>query len=157
MNSRDGAIRTRYQAVRLYGQGYPTEEIVRITGCNRTSLLEWCGKYREQGPEGLKEHRGGPHRAKLGKDEMTEIADKLRQYTPHDLFGPETYTSSGQHWTVEDLVRAVEKWKGITWKSRSSYHGLLAHCGFTYQRTEKVYKSRRERDVMDFEDGIEKN
>lgn len=157
LETKDGATRTRYQAVRLYGQGYSVKEIVRITGCNRTSLLEWCGKYREQGLEGLKDHRGGPHRAKLGEDAVKEIADKLRQYRPRDLFGSETYTSSGQHWTVEDLVRAVEKWTGVTWKSRGSYRTLLAHCGFTYQRTEKVYKSRRERDVMDFEDLVEKN
>lgn len=36
----DGATRIRYQAVRLYGQGYPVPEICQITGCNRTSLLE---------------------------------------------------------------------------------------------------------------------
>jgi len=120
-------------------------------------LLEWCGKYRAKGLEGLKEHRGGAHRAKLNEAEVQDIADKLRQYTPHDLFGPETYTSSGQHWTVEDLVRAVERWQRVIWKSRSSYRDLLARCGFTYQRTEKVYKSRRESDVMDLEGMVEKS
>jgi hypothetical protein len=45
----------------------------------------------------------------------------------------------------------------VTWKSRSSYRDLFAQCRFSYQRTEKVYKSRRERDVMDFEEMVEKN
>ena len=38
----DAATRTRSQAVRLYGEGYPEKEIERITGCSRTSLMEWC-------------------------------------------------------------------------------------------------------------------
>jgi len=45
-NCKDAATRTRYQAVRLYGEGCNEEEIEQITGCNRTSLMEWCCAYR---------------------------------------------------------------------------------------------------------------
>jgi hypothetical protein len=38
----DAATGTRYQAVRLYGEGDPEKEIEQITGCNRTSLMEGC-------------------------------------------------------------------------------------------------------------------
>lgn len=157
VSTKDGATRIRYQAVRMYGLGYPVDEICQITSCNRTSLMEWCAKYREQGIEGLTDHRGGPHRAKLTGEQVAEVAEKLHQYTPYGLFGPQAYTASGQHWTVEDLARAIEGWYSVTWKSRSSYRELFAQCGFSYQRTEKVYKSRRERDVMDFEELVEKN
>jgi len=157
LNEKDGATRSRYQAVRLYGQGYAVEEIRQITGCSRTSLLEWSAKYRARGVEGLKDHRGGPHRAKLTNEQVEEVREHLHTYTPYQLFGPDAHTASGQHWTVPDLVRAVEQWYGLTWKSRSSYRELFAHCRFSYQRTEKVYKSRRERDVMDFEEMVEKN
>jgi len=44
--SQEAATRTRYQAVRLYGEGYPEKEIEQITGCSRTSLMEWCRAYR---------------------------------------------------------------------------------------------------------------
>ena len=50
---KDAATRTRYQAVRLYGEGYPEKEIEQITGCSRTSLMEWCRAFRanpSQGP-----------------------------------------------------------------------------------------------------------
>ena len=157
MKAKDGPTRTRFQAVRMYGQGYPVEEILQITGCNRTSLMEWCRKYRDQGLERLKDHRGGRHRAKLTLEQIDELSDKLRQYTPYDLFGPEAHTASGQHWTVEDLAHTIQQWYGVTWRGRNSYQALLAQCGFSYQRTEKVYKSRRERDVMDFEELVEKN
>ena len=154
--AKDGATRTRLQAVRLYVQGYPTVEITQITGCNRSSLMEWCSKYRQSGVAGLAEHRGGPVRAKLKPQQVAELREKLRQYRPYDLFGPAAYTASGQHWTVEDLVQAVQRWYGIGWKSRASYHSLLAQCGFSYQRSEKVYKSRREKDVLEFEAMVEK-
>jgi len=157
VNAKDGATRIRYQAVRLYGQGYAVEEICRITGCARVSLMEWCRKFREQGGNGLVDHRGGRRRAKLGWEQVLELREKLHSHSPYAVFGPEAHTASGQHWTVEDLARAAQRWYGVTWKDRASYHSLFAHCGFSYQRTEKVYKSRRERDVLDFEEQVEKN
>lgn len=155
--TKDAATRTRYQAVLLYAQNYPVDEIGQITGCQRSSLMEWCQKYRQQGVAGLQEHRGGPRRAKLSADQLVELGEKLRLYCPRDVFGGDSCTASGHHWTVEDLVAALRRWYGVSWDSRSSYHRLLAHCGFTYQRTEKVYKSRREREVLDFEAVVEKN
>ncbi len=44
--SNDVLARTRYQAVRLYGAGYQVSEIEKITGCRRSSLMEWCQDYR---------------------------------------------------------------------------------------------------------------
>ena len=156
-STKDGPTRTRYQAIRLYFQGYPVVEICEITGCNRTSLMEWCRKFRQQGTEALAEHRGGRHRARLTLEQIAALSDQLRLYTPRDLFGAGTHTASGQHWTVEDLAYAVQRWYGVTWQSRGSYHSLFSQCGFTYQRTEKVYKSRREKDIMAFEAAVEKN
>jgi transposase len=155
--SRNGAERTRYQAVRLYGQQYAVEEICQITGCNRTSLMEWCHKYRTHGLSGLHDHRGGPVRAKLSNSQVQEVADKLRTYRPRDVLGQETSTTSGEYWTIDDLVQAVERWYGVTWRSRVSYHSLLLRCDFSYQGTEKVYKSRRERDIAEFVARAEKN
>jgi len=153
---KDGATRTRLQAVKLYGQGYPVAEILDITTSSRNALMQWCRKYRTQGLGGLHDHRGGPQAAKLRAEELVELAKKLRQYRPYDLLGPQSHTASGQHWTVRDLAQAVEQWYGVRWHSRASYAQVFAACGFSYQRTEKVYKSRRERDVLAFEAAVEK-
>ena len=64
---KDAATRTRYQAVRLYGEGYAEAEIEQITGCSRTSLMEWCRAYREDPSQGLVDKRVGGTRAKLSK------------------------------------------------------------------------------------------
>jgi transposase len=155
--TKNADTRTRFQAVRLYTQGYATDEIFKITGTNQGNLMEWCRKYREQGIEGLEDHRGGRQAAKLSEEQLEEVYHRLRQYRPRDLFGPQTHTSSGEHWTVEDLMRAIKQWYSVTWKSRTSYLNLFATVDFSYQRTEKVYKSRREHDVADFEADLEKN
>src|SRR3712207_6169976 len=65
LRTKDGPTRTRYQAVRLYGLGYPVPQIQEITGCSRTSLLDWCRLYRLRGVPGLVDGRRGGNRAKL--------------------------------------------------------------------------------------------
>jgi transposase len=154
---RDGPTRTRFQAVRLYGLGYRVGDIQEITGCTRSSLMNWVRDYQPNGVAALADQRQGGNRAKLRLEQLQIVSERLREYTPRDLFGAETQTSSGQHWTVEDLARAVKQWFGVTWQSRTSYYTLFKHCEFTYQRTEKVFKSRRERDVAEFEAQLEKN
>jgi len=155
--SKDAATRTRYQALRLYSEGYAVSEICHITGCARSSLMEWCEKYQAAGLSGLKEHRGGRARAKLNLEQLAELDQKLHVYCPRDVLGSQTQTSSGQYWTVEDLARVVERWYNVMWASRSGYHRVFAFCQFTYQRTEKVYKSRRATDVAEFEAQLEKS
>ena len=105
----DAAARTRYQAVRLYGEGYAEQEIEKITGCSRTSLMEWCRAYREDHSQGLVDHRTGGNRAKLSKLEIEELQQKMHQYTPKELFGTKVSTVNGEFWTVEDLIQVVQK------------------------------------------------
>lgn len=153
----DAATRTRYQAVRLYGEGYAEQEIEQITGCSRTSLLEWCRAYREDHSQGLVDHRTGGNRARLSKLEIEELQQKMHQYTPQELFGTKASTVNGQFWTVEDLIQVVQKQYDVEYKSRSSYTNLLSLCGFSYQKTEKIFKSRSQTKVADFEEQLEKN
>jgi transposase len=157
VRTNDGRTRTRYQAVRLYGCGYPVPHIQEITGCSRTSLLEWCHLYRTRGIQGLVDGRVGGNRAKLTPTQRQTVHTKLHQYTPRQIFGIDTATPDGPFWTVADLKRAVQHWFAITWNSNSSYLTLLADSGFTYQRTQKVFKSRNEAQVVAFEEQLEKN
>lgn len=153
----DGPARSRLLAVRLYGTNYPAEEVREIAGGSQSSLMGWCRKYREGGVSALEDHREGGNRAKLTKAEIEDLRVRLHEYTPRALFGPQSETLDGQFWTVEDLRRAVERWYGVVYKSRSSYLHLFALCGFSYQRPARVFKSRREADVAAFEELVEKN
>jgi transposase len=154
---KNAATRTRYQAVRLYGEGYPVEEIEQITGCSRTSLMEWCRTYREDHSPGLVDKRAGGNRAKLSKLQIEELQQVLHQYTPKERLGPRASTPDGQYWSVEDLALIVREQNGVEYESRTSYRHLLHVCGFSYQKTEKVFKSRSQTKVADFEEQLEKN
>ena len=127
----------------LYGTGYSVAQIREVTGCSRTSLMEWCRRYRTQGMDGLRDQRVGGNRAKLTSDQRQELHTKLHQYTPRQVFGPQAATPNGQFWTVPDLRRAMQRWFGITWDSLTSYRSLFHACGFTYQRTQKVFRAAR--------------
>ena len=155
--SKDAGTRTRCQAVRLYGEGYAEKEIERITGCSRTSLMEWCRAYRADQSQGLVDHRTGGNSAKLSKLQIEELQQKLHQYTPKELFGTNASTVDGQFWTVEDLILLVRKQYDVEYKSRTSYTNLLRLCGFSYQKSEKIFKSRSQTKVADFEEQLEKN
>jgi transposase len=106
---KNAGTRTRYQAVRLYGEGYPEEEIEQISGCSRTSLLEWCRAYREDHSQGLVDKRAGGNRAKLSRLQIEALQQVLHQYTPKERLGSKASTVHGQYWCVEDLVQIVRE------------------------------------------------
>jgi transposase len=154
---KDGPTRARIQSVRLYGLGFPVPTIQTATGISRSRLLECCRAYRQHGIAALSDHRQGGNNYKLSPAQVAEVKRKLHQYTPRSLFGPDAATPSGQFWTLADLKRAVEQWCGVIYDSPTSYRSLFARCGFSYQRPDQVFKSRREADVLEWEARAEKN
>jgi transposase len=152
---KDADTRTRYQAVRLYGEGLSEVEIEQIAGCSRTSLMEWCCAYRADPSQGLVDKRIGGNRAKLSSLQVEELQHMLHQYIPKERLGSKA--SDGQFWSVDDLALVVRERYGVDYQSHTSYLRLLHLCGFSYQKTEKVFKSRSETKVADFEEQLEKN
>ena len=153
----DGAYRTRLQAVRLYGLGYTPAQITEITGRARSTLMVWCRTYRQGAIATLADHRAGGNSAKLRPDQVAALSRKLRLYTPRSLFGPDAATKDGQAWTVADLRRAVQFWYGVTYQSVVSYYTLFARCNYSYHQPTKVFKSRNEAALIEFETLLEKN
>lgn len=153
----DGAYRTRLQAVRLYGLGYSVAQITLISGCPRSTLMLWCHLYREGGMAALADHRAGGNSAKLSPEHVADLSNKLRLYTPRSLFGPDAATTDGQAWSVADLRRAVQFWYGVSYQSVVSYYSLFDRCDYSYHQPSKVFKSRNEAAVMEFETLLEKN
>ncbi|MBT3315234.1 MAG: transposase [Anaerolineae bacterium] len=156
-SSQNAATRTRYQAVRLYGEGYPVSQIEEITGCSRSSLMEWCRAYRQDPVQSLEDKRLGGNRAKLEETEIEELQDTLHQYTPRERLGDLSSTTHGQFWAVKDLALLLREKYNVEYKQRASYVTLLHRCGFSYQKTEKVYKNHSQFNIADFEEELEKN
>lgn len=156
--SMDGPLRTRLLAVRLYGSGRPVEDIIEISDCSPRTLLRWVQRYKRGGVGSLEDQRQGGNRALLSESQLADVCNKLHRYRPVDVLGvAEVATASGEHWTVPDLKRALKQWHGLVYQSNSSYLELFEHCGFSYQRSAKVYRSRSAEQVADFEEQLEKN
>lgn len=153
----DGDTQTRYQAVRLYGTSYPLQTILDVTGCSISSLRTWVHAYRTAGLASLADHRLGGNSAKLTPDQRREVEVRLQQYTPRQLLGSQAHSPSGQCWTIEDLQEVLHRWYGVQYRSRVSYLNVLHTFGFSYQRTEKVFKSQRPMEIAAFEEQGEKN
>ena len=156
-NCQNAQTRTRYQAVRLYGQGYATREIEAICGCSRSSLMEWCRSYLDAGVTGLVDQRVGGNRALLTPHQIERLQDLLDSYEPRQLFGIDGRVGSGQFWTVGDLAQLVQREFAVSYKSETSLRELLDKCGFSYQQPAKQYKSRSALKVAEFAEQLEKN
>lgn len=154
--AKDGLTRSRYQAVRLYALGYGVAEIMEITGCSRTSLLEWWRNYRQQGLSALADKRVGGNAAKLSQLQIEDLCERLHLYTPCQLFDFEAAASDGQFWTVADLKRAVARWYGVRYRSATTYQRLFAQCDFSYQPPGIVYPLREAQQVLAFEETLDK-
>lgn len=156
-SSPDAASAMRFQAVRLYGTDYPVAQIEAICRCRRPSLMEWNRKYHQGGLAAMLDQRQGGNRAFLSQAEREAIQQMLEQYRPNQLFAPAEYEGAGQFWTVATLALLVERQYAVRYKRDSSYRVLFDLCDFSYQRTSQHYLSRREPQVMAFEELLEKN
>ena len=154
---KDGEMRTKIQAVRLYGNNMPVAEITNLTGLPRRTINRWYSRYLRLGFSGFVDNRRGGNNTYLTDEQIQDLARKLNQYRPVDLLGLEKVaTADGLHWSVPDLRQAVKQWYGVEYKTAASYHRLFQKCDFSYQRTAKVYRSRSEIKVAEFEEMVEK-
>jgi len=149
----------RLQTVRLYGSGRTVADIMDVTGCTESSLRRWVHQYREQGLSRLRTDYSAraQNSRKLTETQGDDLQQRLHHYRPDQILAPEVRIASGKFWTVSDLAIAVKQWYGVIYKDRGSYRNLLQRCGFSYQKAERVYKSRpSEAEVAEFEAELEK-
>jgi transposase len=154
---KDATLSKKLLAIRLYGTGRAVAEIRDLVGYCRSSLLGWCQQYSSAGLAGLVDKRNGGNHHKLTPAQKADLREKLHRYTPREVLGEDTATASGAHWTTADVKQAIFHWYEVIYRSHGSYLLLLGECGFSYQRTESVFKSRSEAKVADFEEQLEKN
>jgi transposase len=155
--TRDTYALKRLQAVRLYGSGLSSQQIRNLVGCGERSIRQWSQRYRQAGLVGLKSQWAGENALKLSRAQRKALKQRLHQAQPNQVISAEVRVSQGQFWTVSDLQIVVAQWYDVEYATRDSYHALLEECGFSYQQTEKVYRSQPDASVVaDFEAELEK-
>ena len=155
--SREAGEKMRYQAVRLYGNNYPVEEVLEITGCSRRRLLAWSRAYQGHGIGGLIDGRVGGNSAKLSAEQIEGLQCKLHVYRPNQLLQTDEYRGNGEFWATRDLAILLKRDYQVVYRSANSYRNLLKPCEFSRPRPAQQYKSRNELKVATFEEELEKN
>ena len=149
----------RLQAVRLYGSGQGMAVIKDMTGCAESSIREWVQDYKRDGLVGLRAHyeQSAHNASRLSQAQRAAIRERLHNYRPDQVLPPTLRVSQGTFWTVSDLHIALEQWYGVVYQDAGAYQQLFERCGFSYQRAERVYKSRpSQADIAAFEGELEK-
>ena len=149
----------RLQAVRLYGSGMAVALITDLVGCVESSVRLWVQLYHRDGLAGLTDHydRSAGNAHKLSAEQRADLRQRLHATRPDQVLSATVRVSPGQFWTVSDLRLVVNRWYGVVYADPSSYRALLHQSGFSYQRAERVYKSRPNAvAVADFELALEK-
>jgi len=137
--------------------GVPSRDIMAMVQCSERRIREWAYKYQRDGLEGLKSHWQGENALKLSREQRRDLKQRMQQAQPEQVISATVRISQGQFWTVSDLQIVVEQWYGVTYATRDSYQRLLAECGFSYQHTQKIYRSQPDaQTVADFEAKLEK-
>lgn len=155
--TRDTYELKRLQAVRLYGSGVERRMVEALVGCDERSIRKWAQWYRESGLAGLKSGWQGNNALKLSRAQRADLKRRVHDYRPEQVIAADVRMSRGEFWTVSDLQIVVEQWYGVSYRTLDSYRRLLHECGFSYQHTEKVYRSQPDaQTVADFEAVLEK-
>jgi transposase len=105
---RSGCPRTRLRAqmVLLRRQGYPVEEVARITGQSDDTVRRWLSRFNRHGCAGLREQPRSGRPAKITPDVERLLRDWASQ-SPRDL------GVSRPSWTTANLARLVERLLGV--------------------------------------------
>lgn len=155
--SKDAGEKMRYQAVRLYGNNYPVEEVIEISGCSRRRLLAWSRDYQRNRIGGLIDGRVGGNSAKLSAEQIEAIQRKLHLYRPNQILRTDEYSGNGEFWGTRELAILLKRDYQVVYRSANSYRNLLRQCELSRQRPAQQYKSRNELKVATFEEALEKN
>jgi len=147
----------RLQAIRAYGSQVPIQQITDVIGSSQDVVRQWSRRYRQGGLDGMRSQWATQNAAKLTIDQKAAIKQRLHAHQPDELLSAEVRISQGAFWTVSDLQVAVKQWYGVVYQDETTYRRLLHHCGFSYQRTEAVYRSQADAQKRaEFEQQVEK-
>jgi transposase len=114
-------------------------------------------EVQQAGLSALRSNWSTQNASKLTGEQQTDLRTRLHEYRPDQLLPADMRVSAGQFWTISDLMIVVEQWYGVIYQDAGSYRNLFKRCGFSYHRTERVYKSRpSEVELAEFEAEVEK-
>lgn len=139
--------RQRCHALLLLTDGYSGEEVADILRVDRATIWRWVKQYEEGGLDGLRLQSGGEHgQSPLDEQQRTALEQHLRQTA-----APGGAVGSG--WTIKQIIQVVKEKFHIEYSPSGMRH-VLAHIGWSYQKSRAKYTKQDDQEVKEFEDKL---
>jgi transposase len=129
----------RMKAVRLFEQGHPQAEVVRLLKVSRPSAHRWYHSWVKKGREALKAAGRAGRKPRLSTKDQKQLGEAI-------LRGPQAHGFSTHLWTLERVAWVIEKTCGV------KYHPchvsrILRNLGFSRQRPKRQALQKDEKAV----------
>jgi transposase len=125
----------RIQVIRLLSQGYPRQEVGRITGYSDGHIRQLITRYNQGGIEGLRLKPSPKNRAKLTNRQKDKLKQILQENNTPSKAGLKVKKDQ-DYWSISTLAQLIKQKYQVTYKSTTSYRQLMKFAGMSYQRVE---------------------
>lgn len=129
------------QAILLINREYPIEEIIEMTGYERSQIFRLRKRFLSEGVGSIIDKRKGKPKEILTKSQREEILETVRTKTPKD-FG-----YANEHWTTGFLGKWIEEQYEVKYKSKTSLYLVFKKASFTYHKPGRVYDKHDEKEI----------
>ncbi len=103
----DGRVTARLFAIANVLDGMSRTAAAEAAGMNRQTLRDWGIRYKENGPEGLRDRPRSGRKPRLDKGQQAALKAVI-------LRGPCPERDGGSRWRIKDLCRiAAERFGGV--------------------------------------------
>lgn len=116
----------RFQAWRLYEQGWAQTKIADALDVTDGAVSQWLKTVREDGLSALRSNPDGGPKPRITEEELAQLPELLEQ-------GPAAYGFRGEIWTRARVGEVIKQKFGVTY-SDSHVGRLLAKINWTRQK-----------------------
>jgi transposase len=136
----DALEKRRFQAIRLFEQGWNQSEIARQVEVVRQTVARWVQQYRAQGRRALRKAGRAGRKPRLSEHQRQQLKKFL-------LVGPERLGYETPLWTCPRVAHLIEQKFGVRYHEGHVWK-LLVRLGWSPQRPVGRARERNEEQIQ---------
>ena len=129
----------RFRAWELSQAGWKQSDIAAALGVSEGAVSQWLKKAREEGIEGLQQHKGGGPKPRLSEAQIARLPQLLEQ-------GAASYGFRGDVWTRPRVAAVIKQVFGVEF-SLTHIGRLLRQIGWSRQKPLTRASQRNEKAI----------
>jgi transposase len=133
----DACEARRLRAAELYAQGRRPAEVAAMVGVSYEAARRWRAQWRQGGVQALRRRQATGRPPMLSDAQASLVKQAL-------LAGAQANGFETDLWTLDRVVRVVERTTGVRLSRPSAWRLLTGRLGWSLQRPERQAKERDE-------------